>query len=303
MGLLLNCVYVNMERSGKRRLFKGDKALVRFENVTFEYIRRDEEGNVDGITTALDDLSLHIRKGEFIAILGSNGSGKSTLARHINALLSPTKGKVLVAGYDTCNVDDQFKIRQSAGMVFQNPDNQIIAETVEEDVAFGPENMGIPVEEMTKRVDDSLKRVGLYKKRLESPNRLSGGQKQKVAIAGILAMKPECIIFDEPTAMLDPVGRRMIIETAHELNKKDGITIVLITHNMEETVGADRIVVIEKGKIVMEGTPRQVFSKGEELKSLGMELPVITELAQRIGLEGCVLTREEFVKAFERAQD
>ncbi|MCR5830195.1 MAG: energy-coupling factor transporter ATPase [Lachnospiraceae bacterium] len=292
-----------MERSGKRRLFKGDKALVRFENVTFEYIRRDEEGNVDGITTALDDLSLHIRKGEFIAILGSNGSGKSTLARHINALLSPTKGKVLVAGYDTCNVDDQFKIRQSAGMVFQNPDNQIIAETVEEDVAFGPENMGIPVEEMTKRVDDSLKRVGLYKKRLESPNRLSGGQKQKVAIAGILAMKPECIIFDEPTAMLDPVGRRMIIETAHELNKKDGITIVLITHNMEETVGADRIVVIEKGKIVMEGTPRQVFSKGEELKSLGMELPVITELAQRIGLEGCVLTREEFVKAFERAQD
>ncbi len=278
-----------------------DKALVRFENVTFEYIRRDEEGNVDSITTALDDLSLHIKKGEFVAILGSNGSGKSTFARHINALLKPTEGKVLIAGMDTGDDDKVLDIRQHAGMVFQNPDNQIIAETIEEDVAFGPENMGVPTAEMRQRVDDALKRVGLYKKRLASPNRLSGGQKQKVAIAGILAMKPECIIFDEPTAMLDPSGRRMIVETAQKLNKKDGITIILITHNMEETVGADRIIVLEKGQIVMEGTPRQVFSKGDRLKELGMELPVVTELAQRIGLSGCVLTREEFVDAYKKA--
>ena len=275
--------------------------MVRFENVTFEYIRRDEEGNVDSITTALDDLSLHIKKGEFVAILGSNGSGKSTLARHINALLKPTEGKVLIAGMDTCDDDNVLEIRQRAGMVFQNPDNQIIAETIEEDVAFGPENMGMPTAEMRQRVDDALKRVGLYKKKLDSPNRLSGGQKQKVAIAGILAMKPECVIFDEPTAMLDPAGRRMIIETAQELNKKDGITIILITHNMEETVGADRIIVLEKGKIVMEGTPRQVFSKGDRLKELGMELPAMTELAQRVGLEGCILTREEFVEAYKNA--
>ncbi len=275
--------------------------MVRFENVTFEYIRRDEEGNVDSITTALDDLSLHIKKGEFVAILGSNGSGKSTFARHINALLRPTEGKVLVAGYDTKSDKDTLEIRQRAGMVFQNPDNQIIAETVEEDVAFGPENMGMPVDEMQKRVEDSLKRVGLYKKRLESPNRLSGGQKQKVAIAGILAMKPECIIFDEPTAMLDPAGRRMIVETAHELNKLDGITIILITHNMEETVGADRIIVMEKGRIALEGTPRQVFSKGDRLRELGMELPAMTELAQRVGLEGCILTQEEFVEAYKKA--
>ncbi|MCR5521990.1 MAG: energy-coupling factor transporter ATPase [Lachnospiraceae bacterium] len=275
--------------------------MVRFENVTFEYIRRDEEGNVDSITTALDDLSLHIKKGEFVAILGSNGSGKSTLARHINALLKPTEGKVLIAGMDTCDDDNVLEIRQRAGMVFQNPDNQIIAETIEEDVAFGPENMGMPTAEMRQRVDDALKRVGLYKKKLDSPNRLSGGQKQKVAIAGILAMKPECVIFDEPTAMLDPAGRRMIVETAQELNKKDGITIILITHNMEETVGADRIIVLEKGKIVMEGTPRQVFSKGDRLKELGMELPAMTELAQRVGLEGCILTREEFVEAYKKA--
>ena len=277
------------------------KAVVRFQDVTFEYIRRDEEGNVESITTALDDLSLHIKKGEFVAVLGSNGSGKSTLARHINALLKPTEGRVLVAGVDTANDDDALKIRQTAGMVFQNPDNQIIAETIEEDVAFGPENMGMPTEKMQKRVDEALRKVGLFDKRYDSPGRLSGGQKQKVAIAGILAMKPECIIFDEPTAMLDPAGRRMIVETAHELNKKEGITIILITHNMEETVGADRIIVVEKGKIVLEGTPRQVFSKGDELKKLGMELPVITELAQRIGLGGCVLTREEFVEAYKKA--
>ncbi|MCR5431790.1 MAG: energy-coupling factor transporter ATPase [Lachnospiraceae bacterium] len=276
--------------------------MVRFENVTFEYIRRDEEGNVDSITTALDELSLHIKKGEFIAVLGSNGSGKSTFARHINALLKPTEGKVVVAGYDTTDDDNILEIRQRAGMVFQNPDNQIVAETVEEDVAFGPENMGIPTDEMQKRVDEALKKVGLYKKKLESPNRLSGGQKQRVAIAGILAMKPDCIIFDEPTAMLDPGGRRMIVETAHELNKKDGITIILITHNMEETVGADRIIVMEKGRIALEGTPRQVFSKGEEtLKKYGMEVPVITALAQKIGLDGCILTREEFVDAYVKA--
>jgi len=272
--------------------------LIKFKDVTFEYIRRDEDGNVEGITTAVDDLSLHIREGEFTVLLGSNGSGKSTLARLVNALLKPTEGTVTVAGYDTLDNDKILEVRQAAGMVFQNPDNQIIAETIEEDVAFGPENMGIPLKEMQERVDNALKKVGLYKRRLDSPTRLSGGQKQKVAIAGILAMKPRCIIFDEPTAMLDPAGRKMIVETAHELNKKDGITVILITHNMEETVDADRILVMDKGKIVMDGTPREVFAREETLCNLGMEIPVVTKLAKKVGLKGTILTEDEFVQAY-----
>ena len=258
--------------------------MIRTENVTFEYIRRDEEGNVEGITKALDDVSIHIRKGEFVAILGSNGSGKSTFARHLNALLVPEEGKVYVNGCDTSDDSLYLQVRQSCGMVFQNPDNQIIGQTVEEEVAFGPENMGIPTEEMEKRVTDSLKRVGLEKERFNSPNRLSGGQKQRVAIAGILAMKPKCIVFDEPTAMLDPAGRKEVIATAPELNRTEGITIILITHYMNEAAGADRVIVMDKGRPVMDGTPRQVFAKADELRKYKLELPAVTELGFRIGL-------------------
>ena len=272
--------------------------MIRTENVTFEYIRRDEEGNVEGITRALDDVSIHIRKGEFVAILGSNGSGKSTFARHLNALLVPEEGKVYVNGCDTSDDSLYLQVRQSCGMVFQNPDNQIIGQTVEEEVAFGPENMGIPTEEMEKRVTDSLKRVGLEKERFNSPNRLSGGQKQRVAIAGILAMKPKCIVFDEPTAMLDPAGRKEVIATAHELNRTEGITIILITHYMNEAAGADRVIVMDKGRPVMDGTPRQVFAKADELRKYKLELPAVTELGFRIGLGKVVLDDEEFTEAF-----
>lgn len=272
--------------------------MIRTENVTFEYIRRDEEGNVEGITRALDDVSVHIRKGEFVAILGSNGSGKSTFARHLNALLVPEEGKVYVNGCDTSDDSLYLQVRQSCGMVFQNPDNQIIGQTVEEEVAFGPENMGIPTEEMEKRVTDSLKRVGLEKERFNSPNRLSGGQKQRVAIAGILAMKPKCIVFDEPTAMLDPAGRKEVIATAHELNRTEGITIILITHYMNEAAGADRVIVMDKGRPVMDGTPRQVFAKADELRKYKLELPAVTELGFRMGLGKVVLDDEEFTEAF-----
>jgi len=272
--------------------------MIRTENVTFEYIRRDEEGNVEGITKALDDVSIHIRKGEFVAILGSNGSGKSTFARHLNALLVPEEGKVYVNGCDTSDDSLYLQVRQSCGMVFQNPDNQIIGQTVEEEVAFGPENMGIPTEEMEKRVTDSLKRVGLEKERFNSPNRLSGGQKQRVAIAGILAMKPKCIVFDEPTAMLDPAGRKEVIATAHELNRTEGITIILITHYMNEAAGADRVIVMDKGRPVMDGTPRQVFAKADELRKYKLELPAVTELGFRMGLGKVVLDDEEFTEAF-----
>ncbi len=271
--------------------------MIRFEDVTFEYIRRDEDGNVEGITTALDKVSLHIKKGDFVAVLGSNGSGKSTMARHINGLLLPEEGHVYVNDLDTKDEKNLLKIRQSAGMVFQNPDNQIIAQTVEEDVAFGPENMGVPSKEMQQRVDDALAKVGLTAEKFNSPNRLSGGQKQRVAIAGVLAMKPECIILDEPTAMLDPLGRKEVIATAHELNKEENITIVLITHYMNEAAGADRIIVMDKGKLVMDGTPREVFSHVEELKRLKLEVPSVTELAHRLGIPGCILTEEEFIEA------
>lgn len=274
--------------------------MIRFNDVTFEYIRRDEDGNVESITTALDEMSLHIKKGEFVAVLGSNGSGKSTMARHINALLTPEQGTVLVAGMDTSDENLVLDIRQKAGMVFQNPDNQIIAQTIEEDVAFGPENMGIPTNEIRKRVDTALKKVGLYEERFNSPARLSGGQKQRVAIAGILAMKPDCIVLDEPTAMLDPIGRKEIMDAAHDLNRNENITIVLITHYMEEAAAADRVIVMSKGKPVLDGTPREIFAKRRELMELGLELPPITELAARLGMKKCILTEEEFVMAYRQ---
>ncbi|MCR5331102.1 MAG: energy-coupling factor transporter ATPase [Lachnospiraceae bacterium] len=280
--------------------------MIKFENAAFEYIRRDEEGNVEGITRALDNVSVHIRRGEFVAVLGANGSGKSTFAKHINGLLTPEEGKVYVNGLDTSDENNLLKVRQMAGMVFQNPDNQIIAQTIEEDVAFGPENMGVPSAEMQQRVDEALERVGLLAEKYNSPNRLSGGQKQRVAIAGVLAMKPECIIFDESTAMLDPAGRREVIASAHELNKKNGITIILITHYMSEAVDADRILVMNHGKIVMDGTPREIFSKPEELKEYKLEVPGITEFAYRLRKAGapmpaCILSEDEFMEAIYNA--
>ena len=281
--------------------------MIRFENAVFEYICRDDEGNVEGITRALDNVSVHIRRGEFVAVLGANGSGKSTFAKHINGLLVPEEGKVFVGGLDTADEKNLLQIRQMAGMVFQNPDNQIIAQTVEEDVAFGPENMGIPTDEMQKRVDEALERVGLTAEKYNSPNRLSGGQKQRVAIAGVLAMKPECIIFDESTAMLDPAGRKEVIATAHELNKANNITVILITHYMNEALGADRILVMDHGKIVMDGTPRQIFSRPEEIRKYKLEVPDITELAYRLHKSGApmpqlVLGEDEFMEAIRSAK-
>ena len=253
--------------------------IVKTENLTFEYIRRDEEGNVDGITTAVDNVNMELKQGEFIAILGHNGSGKSTLAKHFNALVSPTEGTVWVDGMDTREEDKTLKIRQTAGMVFQNPDNQIICTLVDEEVGFGPENIGVPTDEIWERVEKSLKAVGMYQFRHASPNKLSGGQKQRVAIAGIVAMKPKCIVLDEPTAMLDPMGRKEVIHVLHELNKKEGVTIILITHYMEEVIDADRVYVMDAGKIVMSGTPKAVFSRVEELKKLRLDVPQVTELA------------------------
>ena len=222
--------------------------IVKTENLTFEYIRRDEEGNVDGITTAVDNVNMELKQGEFIAILGHNGSGKSTLAKHFNALVSPTEGTVWVDGMDTREEDKTLKIRQTAGMVFQNPDNQIICTLVDEEVGFGPENIGVPTDEIWERVEKSLKAVGMYQFRHASPNKLSGGQKQRVAIAGIVAMKPKCIVLDEPTAMLDPMGRKEVIHVLHELNKKEGVTIILITHYMEEVIDADRVYVMDAAR-------------------------------------------------------
>ena len=275
--------------------------MLKTEKLTFEYIRRDEEGNVEGITTAIDDVSVHINRGEFIAILGHNGSGKSTLAKHFNALLYPTEGSVTVDGMDTKDGDRLWDIRQEAGMIFQNPDNQIIGQIVEEDVGFGPENMGVPTEEIWARVDEALTTVDMQAYRKSSPNRLSGGQKQRVSIAGVLAMHPKCIIMDEPTAMLDPRGRREVIRAAHALNREEGITILLITHYMEEVTDADRVFVMDQGRIVMQGTPREVFSRVEELKALRLTVPQVTLLAHELRKAGLnikegILTREELVE-------
>ena len=274
--------------------------IVKAKDLTFEYIRRDEEGNVEGITTAVDHVNMDIQPGEFIAILGHNGSGKSTFAKHINALLFPTEGTILVDGLDTSDEDNVMDVRQRAGMVFQNPDNQIICTLVEEEVGFGPENIGVPTEEIWERVAASLKAVGMLKYRHHSPNKLSGGQKQRVAIAGVVAMEPKCIVLDEPTAMLDPNGRADVIRTAHELNQKKGVTIILITHYMEEVVGADKVIVMDKGKVVMQGTPREIFSQVGKLKEYRLDVPQVTILADLLRQSGLdiplgVLTREELV--------
>ena len=276
--------------------------MIKTRKLVHEYFRRDEEGNVEAITTALDHVNLDVKEGQFIAILGHNGSGKSTLAKHINGLLKATEGTIWVDGKDVSDEENILEVRQSAGMVFQNPDNQIIASVVEEDVAFGPENIGVPTDEIWKRVEHSLQAVGMTKHRAHSPNKLSGGQKQRVAIAGVVAMEPKCIVFDEPTAMLDPNGRREVIETAHELNKTKGVTVILITHYMEEVVGADYVYVMEKGQIVMDGTPREIFSRVEELKEHRLDVPQITMLAHELRMSGLdipegILTREELVQA------
>ncbi len=279
--------------------------IVRTEKLTYEYIRRDEEGNVEGITTAVDQVDLDVESGEFLAILGHNGSGKSTLAKHINAILYPAEGTVWVDGMDTGDESMVWNIRQTAGMVFQNPDNQIIGQVVEEDVGFGPENMGVPTREIWERVEESLKAVGMYEYRKHSPNKLSGGQKQRVSIAGVLAMHPKCIVLDEPTAMLDPRGRKEVIRAVRGLNQVEGITVILITHYMEEIVHADRVFVMDSGKIAMEGTPREIFSQVEKLKSLRLDVPQVTllayELQQRgIALPDGILTTEELADALCR---
>jgi energy-coupling factor transport system ATP-binding protein len=275
--------------------------IIKAKNVVHEFFRRDEEGNVESITTALDHVSFDVKPGQFIAILGHNGSGKSTLAKHLNALLTPSEGSVWVDGMDVLDEDYTIPIRKTAGMVFQNPDNQIIASVVEEDVGFGPENIGVPTEEIWERVDRSLAAVEMVKYRKHSPNKLSGGQKQRVAIAGVVAMEPKCIIFDEPTAMLDPNGRREVIATAQDLNRSKGVTIILITHYMEEVVGADYVYVMEKGKIIMDGTPREIFSRVDELKAHRLDVPQATLVADELRRAGLpiragILTREELVE-------
>ncbi len=276
--------------------------IIKAEDVVYEYIRRDEEGNVEGITKAVDDVSVDIREGEFVAVLGHNGSGKSTLAKHMNAILNPTEGTVWVDGMDTGREENVWNVRQTAGMVFQNPDNQIIGQVVEEDVGFGPENMGIPTKEIWERVEESLRAVGMYQFRKHSPNKLSGGQKQRVSIAGVLAMHPKCIVLDEPTAMLDPNGRKEVIRAVRGLNQVEGVTVILITHYMEEIIHADRVYVMDQGMIAMEGTPREIFSQVEKLKSLRLDVPQVTLLAyelkkQGVSLPDGILTADELVKA------
>ena len=263
--------------------------IVKTQEVVYEYIRRDEEGNVEGITTAVDHVSLDIEQGQFIAILGHNGSGKSTLAKQINVILTPTEGTIWVDGMDTAEEDKVWEIRQTTGMVFQNPDNQIIGQVVEEDVGFGPENMGVPTKEIWERVEESLKAVGMYAYRKYSPNKLSGGQKQRVSIAGVLAMHPKCIVLDEPTAMLDPNGRKEVIRAVRGLNQVEGITVILITHYMEEIIHADKVFVMDKGRIAMEGTPKHIFSQVEKLKELRLDVPQVTLLAHELQKRGIAL--------------
>ncbi len=263
--------------------------IINTEKLTFEYIRRDKDGEVEGITKAVDCATLEIEKGDFIAILGHNGSGKSTLAKHMNAILYPTEGTVYVDGMDTKDEELIRDIRQRVGMVFQNPDNQIIGTVVEEDVGFGPENLGVATNEIWDRVKESLQVVGMYKRRKDSPARLSGGQKQRVAIAGVLAMHPECIVLDEATAMLDPKGRKEVIRAARALNSVEEITVILITHNMEEVIYANKVFVMDRGRIVMKGTPKEIFSRVEELKEIRLSVPRVTELAYELKKEGLPL--------------
>ncbi|HIX78013.1 MAG TPA: energy-coupling factor transporter ATPase [Candidatus Fusicatenibacter merdavium] len=276
--------------------------IIRAAKLGFDYFRYEEEGKEPEITRAIDDVNLDIQAGQFIAVLGHNGSGKSTLAKHINGLLVPTEGTLWVDNMDTSEEEDIWKIRQKAGMVFQNPDNQIIGSVVEEDVGFGPENIGVPTDEIWKRVDDSLRATGMIAYRHQSPNKLSGGQKQRVAIAGVMAMRPECIVLDEPTAMLDPNGRKEVLKAVRELNEKEGVTVILITHYMEEVVYADKVFVMDQGRIVMQGTPREVFSRVEELKELRLDVPQVTLLAYELKKAGVdlpdgILTIEELVDA------
>ena len=276
--------------------------IIRAAKLGFDYFRYEEEGAEPEATRAIDDVNLDIQAGQFIAVLGHNGSGKSTLAKHINGLLVPTEGTLWVDNMDTSEEEDIWKIRQKAGMVFQNPDNQIIGSVVEEDVGFGPENIGIPTEEIWKRVDESLQATGMVAYRHHSPNKLSGGQKQRVAIAGVMAMRPECIVLDEPTAMLDPNGRKEVLKAVRELNEKEGVTVILITHYMVEVVFADHVFVMDQGRVVMQGTPREVFSRVEELKALRLDVPQVTLLAHELKQAGVeipdgILTIEELVDA------
>lgn len=282
--------------------------MIKVEDLAFEYIRRNEDGDVESINRAIDGVSLDVKKGDFIAIIGANGSGKSTLAKHINAILYPSEGTVWVNGMNTSKDENLWEIRRSAGMVFQNPDNQIIATVVEEDVGFGPENLGIPTEEIWERVEKSLKAVGMLKYRGHSPNKLSGGQKQRVAIAGIMAMKPECIVLDEPTAMLDPDGRKEVISTVHWLNKHENITVLLITHHMDEVINADKIFVMEHGKIVMQGKPKEIFKRIPEIKKYRLDVPQVTELAYELRKAGLdipegILSIDELVHSMEKLTD
>ena len=282
--------------------------IVKAENLTFEYIRRDEDGNVEGITKAVDDVSIDIKQGDFVAVLGHNGSGKSTFAKHLNALVMPTEGTVWVDGMDTREEENTLKVRQTAGMVFQNPDNQIVGTLVDEEVGFGPENIGVPTDEIWERVEQSLKAVGMYAFRNQSPNKLSGGQKQRVAIAGIVAMKPKCIVLDEPTAMLDPLGRKDVLKVLHELNRQENVTVILITHYMEEVIDIDKLYVMDGGKLVMSGTPREIFSQVDKLKELRLDVPHVTELAYELQKEGVplrngILTSEEFTEELIRVRN
>ena len=277
------------------------KDIINIKKLIHDYQKYNEDGKVESTYRAVDEVSLDVQPGQFIAILGHNGSGKSTLAKHLNAILLPTEGTVYIDGKDTRDEEKIKEIRQTAGMVFQNPDNQIIGTVVDEDVAFGPENMGVPSKEIEKRVEEGLKTVEMWEYRSHSPNKLSGGQKQRVAIAGVVAMHPKCIVLDEPTAMLDPVGRKEVIQAAWKLNKEEHVTIILITHYMEEVTSADQVIVMEQGKILMQGTPKEVFSRVEELKEHRLDVPQVTMLAHELRKSGLnipegILTREELIE-------
>ena len=279
--------------------------IIKAFKLGFDYFKYDEDGNVQEMQRAVDDINLDIEAGSFVAILGHNGSGKSTLAKQLNALLLPSEGTIWVDDMDTSKEQELWKIRQKAGMVFQNPDNQIIASVVEEDVAFGPENMGVPTEEIWQRVAKSLESVDMTAYRYHSPNKLSGGQKQRIAIAGIMAMRPSCMVLDEATAMLDPSGRREVLEAVHRLNKEEKVTVILITHHMDEAVDADRVLVMDQGQIAMDGTPKEVFSRVEELQKLELDVPQITELAWQLKQQGMpfsdgILTQEQFIHELEQ---
>ena len=279
--------------------------IIKAFKMGFDYLKYDEDGNVEATQRAVNDVNLDIEAGDFVAVLGHNGSGKSTLAKQINALLIPSEGTMWVDDMDTAKEPELWKIRQKAGMVFQNPDNQIIGTVVEEDVGFGPENMGVPTDEIWKRVDDSLKKTGMTAYRYQSPNKLSGGQKQRVAIAGVVAMRPSCIVLDEPTAMLDPNGRKEVLKAVSELNKKENVTVVLITHYMEEVIHANKVYVMDGGNVVMQGTPREIFSQVETLKKYRLDVPQVTLLAHELHKAGVdipegILTKEELVGALCR---